>query len=105
MSRIDPPDLEQLRAWVEEWRENDPYEIEATRAARFLLSLVDGGGRLIVETPCTEHKLMLPHGVGLDGFCGGGWWARLWPKEAGVMGDSLSDRDNTDYATSKESQQ
>lgn len=72
-----PPDLEQLRESVRRmgpnWVDTDP-NFKASwwsipdrdfqpfaDAARFLLSVVESGGRLVVEQPC-EHGALEPHG-------------------------------------------
>lgn len=50
-------------------------------AARFLLSLLDEGGRLVVETPC-EHGVFNPHYDGGSGLgCPGGSRRVVWPEE------------------------
>ena len=46
-----PPDLDRLRKELSDCRDGDCLTCDT---ARFLLSLVDEGGRLVVEAPC-EH--------------------------------------------------
>ena len=53
-------------------------------AARFLLSLLDEGGRLVVETPCPDGLMerhptrRLSTGVGIGGWCPGGSRTVVW---------------------------
>jgi hypothetical protein len=86
----EPPNLEQLREAVRRmgpsWVETDPnFEVSwwsipdrdfqpFADAARFLLSVVESGGRLAVETPC-GHGVFNPH------WCGGSSRKVVWPTE------------------------
>ena len=52
-----PPDLDRLRKELSDCRDGDCLTCDT---ARFLLSLVDEGGRLVVEQPC-EHGFVGSH--------------------------------------------
>ena len=78
-----PPDLDRLRAWAD-WNDQDPYSTggPAEEAARFLLSLLDEGGRLVVEQPC-EHGNHDAHPfpdkrIGDFPYCPGGSRKVVW---------------------------
>jgi hypothetical protein len=52
-------------------------------AARFILSLAESGGRLVVVTPC-EHGVFNPHYDGGSGLgCPGSSRKVVWPEEEG----------------------
>jgi len=109
----EPPNIDQLRESVSRmgphWVETDPnFEVSwwsipdrdfqvFADAARFLLSLVGEGGRVVVETPC-EHgvvhddcdQLVCGHELCSDGWyinarpgcwCPGGSRRVVWPEE------------------------
>jgi len=74
----DMPNLEQLRQTVKVGCTCVPCD-----AARFLLSVLDEGGRLVVEAPC-EHGVFNPHYDGGSGLgCGGRSRRVVWPEEEG----------------------
>lgn len=103
---VEPPNIEQLRESVRRmgpnWVDTDPnfkaswWSIpdrdfqSFADAARFLLSLLDEGGRLVVEQPC-EHGELEEHSTcgrgephDPDNFscvCPGGSRRVVWPKE------------------------
>ena len=94
----DMPDLEQLRESVwrlmgPSWVETDPNFVVSwwsipdrdfqpfADAARFLLSVVESGGRLVVEQPC-GHGVFNPHYDGGSGLgCGGSSRRVVWPTD------------------------
>jgi hypothetical protein len=75
-----PPDLDRLRAYVK----GEPgSEAGGYLAARFLLSVLDEGGKLVVETPC-EHGSAVRHRISKalpHVMCPGGSRSVVWPTD------------------------